>query len=81
MEFEAEDLTCFKNHYFFDDESARQLSHLIGRARSTTNNEKARHLLMRADTLVYRGYLSQLEKVDEFYLDSCADCCRGLDLK
>ena len=32
------------------------LSALIARARSTTNKEKARHLLVRADTLVNRGY-------------------------
>ena len=60
MEFPDEDRFWFQSHYFLDADSAPMLSELITRARSTTNKEKARHILMRADCLVYRGYLSQL---------------------
>ena len=65
MEFQDEDRICFQSHYFLDDESARKLSYLNARARTTTNKEKGRSLVMRANSLVYRGYLCQLEKVGE----------------
>ena len=67
MEFEDEDGICFKNHYFLDEVSARKLRDIIPRAHLTTNKEHARHLLMRADTVVYRVYLSQLLMVGEFF--------------
>ena len=68
MEIQDEDRICFKSHYFLDDESARLLSEQITRARSRTNKEKARLLLLRADTLVDRGYISQREKVGKFFV-------------
>ena len=70
MEFEDEDRICFKNHYFLDADSAQKLSYHITRAPSTTNKENARDLLMRTDTLVYRRYLSQIDKVGEYFLDT-----------
>ena len=68
MEFQDEDRICFKYHYYLSDESARKLSELIKSARSTTNKEKAKHLLSSADTFVYREYLTQRWKVDDLFL-------------
>ena len=66
MEFQDEDRIFFKSHYLLDDETEQKLSELFKRARSTSNKEQARCLLMRADTLVNRGYLAQLGKLGEF---------------
>ena len=68
MDCEDEDRICFKYHYYLRDESARKLSELIQRARSTTNKQEPRHLLSRADTLIYREYLTQRWKVGDLFL-------------
>ena len=80
MEFEEEDRICCKGHYFLDDASARRLSDLITGAPSTTNNDKAKHILMRADTLAYRGYLSQVEKVVDLISFTDRKYLAGLDI-
>ena len=52
--------------FILNDENSRRLTDVLGRARLNTNKEEAIHLRTKADTLVFRELLSQVDNVAAF---------------
>ena len=66
IEYELPDRLCSQKLYFLDDEEAQKMSALMKKARAASTRHKARRYLDWADSLVWRGHIKHLGKVDEF---------------
>ena len=66
MDIDELDPPSVNNRYIPNEENWRKFTDLLTRARETTNKQEARQLRTQADTLLFREFLSQLDKVGAF---------------
>ena len=63
MHIDELDPLCVNYRFILNDENSRKFTDLLTRARATPNKEEARHVRTKADTIVFRDLLSQLDKI------------------